>query len=348
MWLTQLAEKHPGIQRVLSVQSLLDLRDWTVVPQGGHVKLGKLYFIHGDTLPNTKSSSTRVMGTAMASDDSDAYKGLAQRSPVLALSLLVFQGQYSTNWSAQAAALTTAQVAALTTVQLGALTTVQLPALTTAQAAALTTTQVQGLNQGIIQGLGSEEIQALIAKFAQATERAARAGFDAVELHGAHGYLVHAFLSPISNQRKDEYGGSLENRMRFCLEVFEAGLSWALILRKRAGFRTAFADFDPVRVATFTERDVRVSFIRADKGATMQFGTEPSSEVLFMKEGKVTHDNSSYDDKPCSLVSAVCRRISRRPAPTSAPTRSGRASSPRWSGSWPSWSSCWSTTSCRA
>ena len=43
---------------------------------------------------------------------------------------------------------------------------------------------------------------------------------------------------------------------RFCLEVFEAGLSWALILRKRAGFRTAFADFDPVRVATFTERDV--------------------------------------------------------------------------------------------
>jgi 2,4-dienoyl-CoA reductase-like NADH-dependent reductase (Old Yellow Enzyme family) len=70
--------------------------------------------------------------------------------------------------------------------------------------------------------LTKDEIHGLVKKFAQATERAARAGFDTVELHGAHGYLVHAFLSPISNQRTDEYGGSLENRMRFCLEVFAA------------------------------------------------------------------------------------------------------------------------------
>ena len=58
--------------------------------------------------------------------------------------------------------------------------------------------------------------------FVEAAKRALRAGFDLVELHGAHGYLFSEFLSPISNQRTDDYGGSLENRMRFPLEVAEA------------------------------------------------------------------------------------------------------------------------------
>jgi 2,4-dienoyl-CoA reductase-like NADH-dependent reductase (Old Yellow Enzyme family) len=58
--------------------------------------------------------------------------------------------------------------------------------------------------------------------FVDASLRAQRIGLDGIELHAAHGYLLHEFLSPIANQRTDAYGGSLENRMRFVLEVFEA------------------------------------------------------------------------------------------------------------------------------
>lgn len=66
------------------------------------------------------------------------------------------------------------------------------------------------------------DMDQVIGSFVAAARRADRLGIDLIELHAAHGYLLCAFLSPLSNHRSDEYGGSLENRMRFPLEVFEA------------------------------------------------------------------------------------------------------------------------------
>ncbi|MBB3928987.1 2,4-dienoyl-CoA reductase-like NADH-dependent reductase (Old Yellow Enzyme family) [Kaistia hirudinis] len=70
--------------------------------------------------------------------------------------------------------------------------------------------------------LSIEEIAGITAAFVAAAKRAVAAGFDFVEIHGAHGYLLHSFVSPVSNQRTDAYGGTPENRMRFSLEVARA------------------------------------------------------------------------------------------------------------------------------
>lgn len=70
--------------------------------------------------------------------------------------------------------------------------------------------------------LAREELDGIVTQFAEAATRSLEAGFEVVEIHMAHGYLLHEFLSPIANQRGDEYGGSLENRVRLPLQVAEA------------------------------------------------------------------------------------------------------------------------------
>lgn len=77
-------------------------------------------------------------------------------------------------------------------------------------------------NYPLPHALTTAEITQVREAFAKATERARQAGFQAVEIHAAHGYLLHEFLSPVSNRRTDEYGGSFDNRIRLVVEVVRA------------------------------------------------------------------------------------------------------------------------------
>jgi 2,4-dienoyl-CoA reductase-like NADH-dependent reductase (Old Yellow Enzyme family) len=87
-----------------------------------------------------------------------------------------------------------------------------------------------------------EEIHAIRDDFVSAVRRAERIGYDLVEMHAGHGYLLHQFLSPLSNRRTDRYGGSLENRMRFALETFEA-MRAAWPSEKPMGVRVSATDW---------------------------------------------------------------------------------------------------------
>lgn len=90
--------------------------------------------------------------------------------------------------------------------------------------------------------LTDRDLDALIARFVDTTVRAERLGFDALELHAAHGYLLHQFLSPLANARTDDWGGSLENRMRFPLAVLSA-MRAAWPAHKPLGVRLSATDW---------------------------------------------------------------------------------------------------------
>jgi 2,4-dienoyl-CoA reductase-like NADH-dependent reductase (Old Yellow Enzyme family) len=110
------------------------------------------------------------------------------------------------------------------------------------------------------EALDSAGLKQVRDAFVAAARRADAAGFDIIEIHNAHGYLLHSFLSPFANARTDEYGGSLENRMRFPLELFEA-------------VRAAWPDKKPL--------GVRVSATDWDAG-----GWTPEETVVFARELK--------------------------------------------------------------
>ncbi|MER5462776.1 alkene reductase [Streptomyces sp. NPDC002668] len=85
--------------------------------------------------------------------------------------------------------------------------------------------------------LSGDEVRAIIGEFVDASRNAIEAGFDGVELHGANGYLIHQFLAPNTNLRTDEWGGSVENRIRFAVEVTKAVV--AEIGAERTGLRVS-------------------------------------------------------------------------------------------------------------
>ena len=131
--------------------------------------------------------------------------------------------------------------------------------------------------------------------FAASAARAARLGLDGIELHAAHGYLLHEFLSPISNHRSDAYGGSLENRMRFPLEVFDA-VRAAFPHGKPVGVRVSATDWmdggwDVAQTLVFAEalKALGVDWIDVSSGGIspkQQLVIGPSYQVPFAEQVK--------------------------------------------------------------
>ncbi|HEX3944579.1 MAG TPA: FAD-dependent monooxygenase [Rhizomicrobium sp.] len=113
------------------------------------------------------------------------------------------------------------------------------------------------------------------ADFVQSTERANRAGFDLLELHCAHGYLFASFLSPLTNKRNDEYGGSIENRLRYPLEVFEA-MRAAWPEEKPMSVRISASDWAPGGVS---EEDV-LAIVRAFEAAGCDLISTSSGQTV--------------------------------------------------------------------
>ena len=114
--------------------------------------------------------------------------------------------------------------------------------------------------------LSQAEIEEIISQFGIGARRAQAAGFDAVEIHGAHGYLIHQFLSPRTNQRKDRYGGNPENRARLALEVLrrvreEVGSSFPIL------FRISMKEFVPGEYPVEEPLDLTVELARSGASA---------------------------------------------------------------------------------
>jgi 2,4-dienoyl-CoA reductase-like NADH-dependent reductase (Old Yellow Enzyme family) len=154
--------------------------------------------------------------------------------------------------------------------------------------------------------LSKTELKDLIRAFVESAQRAERCGIDGIELHGAHGYLLHQFLSPIANQRTDEYGGSFENRIRFPLELFAAvrGAYQGVL-----GIRISASDWieggwTPEETASFAQqlKPLGCNFVHISSGGIspkQQIALGPNYQVPF---AKIVKDQSGLPTITVGLI----------------------------------------------
>jgi N-ethylmaleimide reductase len=159
-------------------------------------------------------------------------------------------------------------------------------------------TDAQGMQDfSIPKEMTLEDIQHAIREYVSAAVLAQKASFDGIELHGANGYLIEQFLSPISNIRKDSYGGSIENRCRFLLEIAEGAIH--LIGKNRVGVRLS-----PYGVASDMHYYPEID-------ETYQYLAERLNDMGVVYIHLVDHSSMGAPEVPIGIKKAIRERFSR-------------------------------------
>jgi N-ethylmaleimide reductase len=175
--------------------------------------------------------------------------------------------------------------------------------------------------------LDTAEIPAIVEQYAQAARNALTAGFDGVEVHGANGYLIDQFLRDQTNQRADGYGGSIENRSRFLMEVVDAVI--AAVGAERTGVRISpqngqndIGDSDPQTLFNHVAE-------RREKGVPISISSKATPPAPRSRRS-IIKSSSAYLVASSSPITASTSFAPTRPSPKDAPTssRSANPSSP--------------------
>jgi 2,4-dienoyl-CoA reductase-like NADH-dependent reductase (Old Yellow Enzyme family) len=160
--------------------------------------------------------------------------------------------------------------------------------------APLAPTAMEGLNEVVAQEMTSEDINATVEAFGNAGERAREAGFDGIQIHAAHSYLLSQFLSPAFNLRGDAYGGSIENRTRVLVDILEAirkrvGIDYPLLIKMNAR--------DYLEGGLELEDSIRAGAMLEDAGVDaieISGGTYASGELMPIRKGIKKEKDEAY------------------------------------------------------